>query len=255
MLRRSQRYSRDRLARAARRGPRGSRWSHGWRLSRRRRSVASHGERDLGTCAGERSSRLHADAGRAAGDDRAFAAEVYALDDVGGGGRCTEGRCDRTGGGSHELDPPTSSALEVKSNAGDGDHPSSCSEMTRACASALRSCCSWCIALANRPHPGPSFAEPAPAPDSTEGPALWQVTRRVRPPSELHSLRHLGRTVTTLRGLLGPLRSPAMRRINPIPLVHLGASGWVEVSTVQKMEGLGMSKLEGTSHNPGREPD
>ena len=50
------------------------------------------GEGHLGAGAGERPGGLDADAGRAAGDDRALAGQVDAGDDLGGGGLGAE-RC------------------------------------------------------------------------------------------------------------------------------------------------------------------
>ena len=71
----------------------------GGRRDVRRRSGAglgvAHGERDLGSRAGERSRGLHADARRAAGDDRAPAGQVDSLGHLGGGRVGAEGRGDR----------------------------------------------------------------------------------------------------------------------------------------------------------------
>ena len=61
------------------------------------RGGVAHGEGHLGAGAGQRAGGLDADAGRAAGDDRALAGQVDALDDLGGRGVEAE----RGGDGCH----------------------------------------------------------------------------------------------------------------------------------------------------------
>ena len=60
----------------------------------------AHGERDFGARAGQRTCRLDPDARRTAGDDRAPAREIDAVDHLGGGRGKSETSLDESGGNS-----------------------------------------------------------------------------------------------------------------------------------------------------------